>query len=138
MGSNGLWNQREKRKKCQSTFHHPMDAKVAKSLDEIVTPARHARDLMAEIPMAGIGPNDLQADDFNLDSVFDGMFPPEHGVNDVQCFGVEIAFAAFGANFGFDVFHDVEPAVEPVMLGHASWSRLAVAKFTLHDTQSFA
>ena len=79
-----------------------------------------------------------EADDFDFQRVFDTVFAAEHGVDGVEGGGVEVAFAALGADLGLQVLHDVEATVQPVVLGHFFLGGLTVAEFTAHGAQSLA
>ena len=73
-----------------------------------------------------------EADDFDEESLFDGVFTAEHGVNGVEGLCVEVSFATFLADVGLDVFDDVELAVKPVVHGDVLLGGLVVAEVAAH------
>ena len=58
-----------------------------------------------------------KADDFDIHAHLDFVLALEEFVDHVECRGVVVTLAAFPANLGIDVLHDIELAVEPVVLG---------------------
>ena len=87
---------------------------------------------------AGNAREELQANDFDFEFLFDGMFAAKFGVDGIQRLGVKVTFAALGADFRIHVLNNVEAAIKPMVLGDLLCLRLPVTEFAFHRARSFA
>lgn len=80
----------------------------------------------------------LEADDFDLELLFDGVFAAELGIDGVEDFGVVVTASTSWATLCFDIFDNIEFSVQAMLLGNLLLDRFSTAEFTFHGSSTLA
>jgi len=75
----------------------------------------------------------LKANDFDFQALLDFVFALEELVDGIEGPGVVVALSARPANLGLDVFHNIKPALKPMVLAHSLGHRFACTKLAVHS-----